>query len=375
MPIDYAKLDGETLLKTLEGEAVAKKVSDLHFAPEKESVRLEWRLHGILQKLADIPHGAYEAVIRRIKFLSKLKLNITNVPQDGQYTFNVTEKGSDSVEQIRSINVRVATLPTRLGEKFTLRLLDPKRGIISLQELGFPPEIAQKLHELINLPHGIILVTGPTGSGKTTTLYSLLSTIVGKERNIITLENPVEYEIKGIVQSEIDEPHGYTFASGLRSILRHDPDVILVGEIRDLETAQTAIDASLTGHLVLSTLHTNSSIEAVPRLLSMGVPPYTFAPALRAILAQRMVRTLKEENRKEGVTYDPGAQETYGGVTALPELFLLNNELRTMILMQEQQSVIEQKAREQGFISMRDWGEKFVAEHITSKEEIARVTM
>ena len=375
MPADYAKLDGETLLKTLEGEAVAKKVSDIHFAPEKESVRLEWRLHGVLQNLADIHHGAYEAVIRRIKFMSKLKLNITNVPQDGQYTFNVAEKEAEAAGQIRSINVRVATLPTRLGEKLTLRLLDPKRGIIPLQQLGFPQEIAEKLQELINLPHGIILVTGPTGSGKTTTLYSLLSTIVGKERNIITLENPVEYEIKGIVQSEIDEPHDYTFASGLRSVLRHDPDVILVGEIRDIETAQTAIDASLTGHLVLSTLHTNSSIEAVPRLLSMGVPPYTFAPALRAILAQRMVRTLKDEYRKEGVTYDPGAQETYGGVTALPELFLINDELRTMILMQEQQSTIEQKAREQGFISMRDWGEKFVAQRITTKEEIARVTM
>ena len=375
MPADYAKLDGETLLKTLEDEAVAKKVSDIHFAPEKESVRLEWRLHGVLQNLADIHHGAYEAVIRRIKFMSKLKLNITNVPQDGQYTFNVAEKEAEAAGQIRSINVRVATLPTRLGEKLTLRLLDPKRGIIPLQQLGFPQEIAEKLQELINLPHGIILVTGPTGSGKTTTLYSLLSTIVGKERNIITLENPVEYEIKGIVQSEIDEPHDYTFASGLRSVLRHDPDVILVGEIRDIETAQTAIDASLTGHLVLSTLHTNSSIEAVPRLLSMGVPPYTFAPALRAILAQRMVRTLKDEYRKEGVTYDPGAQETYGGVTALPELFLINDELRTMILMQEQQSTIEQKAREQGFISMRDWGEKFVAQRITTKEEIARVTM
>src|SRR3989338_5158433 len=246
MPADYAKLDGETLLKTLEGEAVAKKVSDLHFAPEKESVRLEWRLHGVLQKLAHIPHGAYEAVIRRIKFLSKLKLNITNVPQDGQYTFNVTDKGDESGEQIRAINVRVATLPTRLGEKLTLRLLDPKRGIIPLQELGFPLEIAKKLQELINLPHGIILVTGPTGSGKTTTLYSLLSTIVGKERNIITLENPVEYEIKGIVQSEIDSEHDYTFAAGLRSVLRHDPDVILVGEIRDQETAQTAINAALT---------------------------------------------------------------------------------------------------------------------------------
>lgn len=375
MPSDYAQLDGETLLKTLEGEAVALKVSDLHFAPEKESVRLEWRLHGVLQKLADIPHGAYEAVIRRIKFLSKLKLNITNIPQDGQYAFAVKGKEADGVEHVRSINVRVATLPTRLGEKLTLRLLDPARGLIPLTELGFPAEIAQKLEELINLPHGIILVTGPTGSGKTTTLYSLLSTIVGKERNIITLENPVEYEIKGIVQSQIDEAHDYTFASGLRSVLRHDPDVILVGEIRDLETAQTAIDASLTGHLVLSTLHTNSSIEAIPRLLSMGVPPYTFAPALRAILAQRMVRTLVDKYRQEGATYDPSAPETYGGVTALPELFLVNDEMRTMILMQEQQSTIEQKAREQGFISMRDWGSKLIEKRITTMEEVTRVTM
>lgn len=364
---DYTQLDGETLLKTLEAQAVHDGVSDLHFAPEKDSVRLEWRHHGILKKLADISPGAYEAIIRRVKFLSRLKLNITNVPQDGQYSFEIEN---------RRVNVRVATLPTRIGEKLTLRLLDPKRGIIPLEQLGFPSEIRESLSRLIGLPHGIILVTGPTGSGKTTTLYSLLSTIIGKERNIITLENPVEYEIKGITQSQIDEDHDYTFASGLRSVLRHDPDVILVGEIRDLETAQTAIDASLTGHLVLSTLHTNSSIEAIPRLLSMGVPPYTFAPALRAILAQRMVRKLKEELRKEDVKkVDPADHNIYGGVTVLPELFMVDDELQEMILLQEQESDILKKAKEKGFLSMKDWGKKMVADNITTQGEVERVTM
>lgn len=363
---NFASLDGETLLTTLEQQAVSRGVSDLHFAPEKTSVRLEWRLHSILQKLADLSREAYETVVRRVKFLSKLKLNITTIPQDGQYTFEA---------EGRTINVRVATLPTKFGEKMTLRLLDPKRGIVSLDKLGFPEELNAQLAQLVELPHGIILVTGPTGSGKTTTLYALLSQIVGKDRNIITLEDPVEYEIKGIVQSEIDPDHNFTFASGLRSVLRHDPDVILVGEIRDLETAQTAIDAALTGHLVLSTLHTNSSIEAVPRLLSMGVSPYTFAPALRAILAQRLVRKLTEECRKKGADCDPAAHETYGGVTVLPELLLVDRAIRNLILMAGSETEIEEQALKNGFKPMKQWGEIIIEQRITTRSEVERVSM
>lgn len=362
----YATLDGENLLKTLEGQAVASGISDLHFAPEKKHVRLEWRLHGVLERIADIAPAAYDTLLRRVKFLSKLKLNITNIPQDGQYTFLV---------ESRIINVRVATLPTRFGEKITLRLLDPARGIIPLEKLGFPGSIADTLRTLVHLPHGIILVTGPTGSGKTTTLYALLSSIVGKSKNIITLENPIEYEIEGIVQSQIDEEHNYTFASGLRSVLRHNPDVILVGEIRDLETAQTAIDASLTGHLVISTLHTNSAIEAIPRLLSMGVPPYTFAPALRAILAQRMVRTVREDCRKSSASCDPSANDTYSGITPLPELLVLDDQLRQMILLQEQEGEIAKVAKTKGFKTMKEWGNEFIKDGTTTEQEVNRVTM
>lgn len=361
----WETMDGETLLTALQQYCTEQGISDIHFSPEKEFVRLEVRLHGMLELLGKVSHANYVDFIRRVKFVSKMKLNITNIPQDAQYTFQVGE---------RAVNVRVASIPSRFGETFTLRLLDPMRGIVPLEQLGFPEEIHKKLAEIVQLPHGLLLVTGPTGSGKTTTLYALLNTIVGKQRNIITLENPIEYELQGIVQSQIDHEHDYTFASGLRSILRHDPDVILVGEIRDLETAQTAIDAALTGHLVLSTLHTNSAIEAIPRLLSMGVSPYTFAPALRGVLAQRLVRTLKDECKQEGSQYDPGDSASYSGRTALPELLNVTDEIRELILMNETSKVIEAKAREQGYRDMKDWGRIIVEDKTTSQAEVDRVT-
>ncbi len=373
--IDFTTLDGEHLLTTLQQEAVINGVSDLHLSPQKRDVRLEWRLHGILLTLASISHATYGDLLRRVKFLSKLKLNITNIPQDGQYTFAVQNPSSNQPTSQpanpRMVNVRVATLPSRFGEAITLRLLDPDRGIRPLQEIGFPDAIANSLKELVEIPNGLILVTGPTGSGKTTTLYALLSTIIGKERNIITLEDPVEYELPGIIQSQIDPDHDFTFAAGLRSILRHDPDVILVGEIRDLETAQTAVNASLTGHLVLSTLHTNSSIEAIPRLLSMGVSPYTLAPALRAVLAQRLVRTVTEECK--GKICDPAAHTTYGGQMALPELLQVTPAIQQLILNLSEASVIETQARKEGFKNMKEWGEDAVTQKKTLKEEVARV--
>lgn len=363
--IDFTTLDGEHLLTALQQDAAQQSVSDLHLSPQKDGVRLEWRLHGILLTLATVSHAAYADLLRRVKFLAKLKLNITNIPQDGQYVF-VAEK--------RSINVRVATLPSRFGEAMTLRLLDPEKGIRPLADLGFPAAITQSLKELIEIPNGLILVTGPTGSGKTTTLYALLQTIIGKERNIITLEDPVEYEIPGIIQSEIDTEHDFTFSSGLRSILRHDPDVILVGEIRDLETAQTAVNASLTGHLVLSTLHTNSAVEAITRFLSMGVSPYTFAPALRAVLAQRLVRTLSDTCKTEGARFDPGAHSTYAGQMALPELLVVSPAIQQLILSLSESSAIEAQAKKEGFTTMKEWGERAVKEKRTTREEVARVT-
>ncbi len=352
--IDISKLQalkGEELLTALQNAAVENGISDIHITPEKTSVRLEWRELGVLTKLFAIDRASFEAMQRKIKFQAKLKMNIENVPQDGQYVFAAVGK---------TVNVRVASLPSRFGESFTLRFLDPARGIVPLEKLGFPADIEKKLREIADLPNGLVLVTGPTGSGKTTTLYALLSTLAGKDRNIVTLEDPIEYELPGIIQSQVDTEHGYTFASGLRAILRHDPDIILVGEIRDPETAQTAIDASLTGHLVLATLHTNSAIEAIPRLLSMGVSPYTFAPAVRAVLAQRLIRTGKEND--------------FTGQCALPELLVASDAVRTLIMNQATAAEIEAAARKEGFKGMTEWGEAMVKEGKTTKAEVARVT-
>lgn len=370
---DMATLDGEQLLQLLQSSCTEQGASDIHTSPEKDFVRVEVRLRGMLDALPPITHEMYDQFVRRIKFLAHLKLNVTTIPQDGQYTFDVTEQTPEGKPTTRIVNVRVATLPTRFGETITLRLLDPKRGIIPLIDLGFPGDMQQALERIVQMPYGLVLVTGPTGSGKTTTLYSLLSTIIGTKRNIITLEDPVEYEIGGIVQSEIDPEHGFTFASGLRSVLRHDPNVILVGEIRDLETAQTAIDASLTGHLVLATLHTNNALEAIPRLLSMGVSPYTFAPALRAILAQRLIRTLSDASRSSG-TFDPSDPASYNGRCVLPELITVTPAMRDMILSQESEKNMEEQARTDGYLPMKDWGDVLVNQKITSKEEIERVT-
>lgn len=366
---DISGLGGEELLLLLHRTCTQLRASDIHASPEKEQVRIEVRINGMLELLGAISHDHYDELVRRVKFRSKLKLNITNIPQDGQYTFEV----EDEEKNMRVINVRVATLPTRFGETITLRLLDPKYGITPLTGLGFPKDMQEKLEALVRLPHGLVLVTGPTGSGKTTTLYSLLSTLIGTRRNIITLEDPVEYEIHGIVQSEIDPDHGFTFASGLRSVLRHDPNVIFVGEIRDLETAQTAIDAALTGHLVLTTLHTNSAIEAIPRLLSMGVSPYTFAPALRAILAQRLIRTLSEE-AKTNPQVDAADISIYGGRMVLPELLTVTPAMRSLILTQEREELIAEQAIKDGYLPMKEWGKILVEQGMTTMEEIARVT-
>ncbi len=365
---NFTAMEGEELLKQLQEFCIAQGASDIHVSPQKDAVRLEWRLHGVLQALGMITSARYADFLRRVKFEAKLKLNLTNTPQDGQYTI---ENGEG--ESRRFVNVRVATLPSRFGEALALRLLDPRRGILPLESLGFPAAIRDTLLRLSQLPNGLVLVTGPTGSGKTTTLYSLLHTMIGKSRNIITLEDPVEYELPGIVQSEIDTEHGYTFAQGLRSILRHDPDVILVGEIRDRETAQTAIDAALTGHLVLSTLHTNSAIDAIPRLLSMGVNAYTLAPALRAVLGQRLVRTLRPECRTDDAC-DPSANQSYGGQTCLSELLVLSPAIEQIIVEGGQTAAIEEQAAKEGFKTMRAWGEDMLRSRITTSAELARVT-
>ena len=391
--------DGETFLKELHALAVAEGISDLHFFPEKAEVKLGWRQDGIMRIVTKMTHAEYTDVVRRIKFTSKMSLNVTNVPQDGEYAFP-----SGDYE----VKVRVSSLPSKFGEVFTLRLLDPKRGIVPLEKLGFQDDIKQTLGEIVESPNGIMLVTGPTGSGKTTTLYALLSTLIGTGRNIITLEDPIEYQLDGIVQSQIDHKHGYTFAKGLRAILRQDPDVILVGEIRDEETAKTAADAALTGHMVFATLHTNSAIESIPRLVSMGVEPYLLAPALRGILAQRLVRKTCEKCKgksaeqtqnvtpssarleaeacieggsgdKRGAKSKTEACETcmgsgYKGRFSLAELLTIDKGMRDLILANAEQKEIEAYAKKHGFKDMRERGEEIVKTGITKMEEVVRVT-
>lgn len=362
--IDWNSLDGPRLQKQLEQYCTQEGISDIHFAPEKTDVRLEVRLNGILEEIARVSAKTYEDYVRQIKFLAKLKLNVDTAPQDGHYTF---------AAENRTVNVRVASMPSRFGEKITLRLLDPDRGIVPLQKLGFDSSIEEALTNIVQMPNGLFLITGPTGSGKTTTLYALLNTIVGTQRNIITLEDPVEYELPGIVQSQIDPDHDYTFASGLRSALRHDPDVILVGEIRDYETAQTAIDAALTGHLVLSTLHTNSAIEAIPRLLAMGVSPYTLAPSLRGVLAQRLIRVLKDECK--GKECDPGNRASYATRIALPELLVATPSITNLILDTASADTILEAAEAEGYKTMAIWGKELIANGTTTEAEVARVTV
>ncbi|QQR84067.1 type II/IV secretion system protein [Candidatus Peregrinibacteria bacterium] len=259
------------------------RVSDIHFQPERERVEVRFRVDGVLMPVFDITHEVYLGILKEIKYLSHLKLNITHVPQDGQYSFKINAK---------LINVRVSTLPIHYGEACVMRLLDSESARIPLDQLGFSGEALRLMHEAVGLAHGMILITGPTGSGKSTTLYSMLSEVDVLKNKVITLEDPIEYYLNGVAQSQINTDYEYGFATGLRAILRQDPDIIMVGEIRDIDTAETAAQASLTGHLVLSTLHTNSAIESIPRLINMGVKSFILAPALDLIVAQRLVRRL-----------------------------------------------------------------------------------
>ena len=259
------------------------KASDIHFQPEVDHILVRFRIDGILQPVFDLSRGIYDGIIKQIKHLSHLKFNVTNIPQDGQYSFIVNG---------RQINVRVSIVPSHYGETCVMRLLDSKGTFETFENLGFEGEALKNIKDAINLPHGMILVSGPTGSGKTTTMYSMLQSVDTKAKKVITLEDPIEYNLQGVTQSQVDPEIDYTFASGLRAILRQDPDIIMVGEIRDPETAETAAQASITGHLVISTLHTNSAVEAIPRLVNMGVKSYILAPALELIVAQRLVRKL-----------------------------------------------------------------------------------
>jgi type II secretory ATPase GspE/PulE/Tfp pilus assembly ATPase PilB-like protein len=263
--------------------AIDSKASDIHFEPEKEYYHLRLRLDGVLHNLAKLEKESQKIIESRIKIMSKLKLNVENATQDGRFSFKINSK---------DIDVRVSMLPSNYGYSIVMRLLGTDNVILELDALGFSGRNKEAVIRAINKPQGLILTTGPTGSGKTTTLYTFLKTLNDGENKIITLEDPIEYKIEGVSQTQIDASAGYTFGSGLRSILRQDPDVVMVGEIRDLETAETAVQASFTGHQVLSTIHTNDATGAIPRLMQMGLQGYLIADALSIAIGQRLIRKL-----------------------------------------------------------------------------------
>jgi len=270
--------------------AVEGNASDIHIENNGEKVNVRYRVDGTLHTSLVLPLSSFDGIVARVKILAKLRLDEKRKPQDGSFS-TVIDK--------RKIEFRVSTFPAYYGEKVVMRILDSEKGIKSLEDLDFTPENLQMIRDAITRPYGLILISGPTGSGKSTTLYSMLNEVDKEGSNVVSLEDPVEYQIKGVTQSQVMPEIGYTFASGLRSILRQDPNIIMVGEIRDKETAQLAIQAALTGHLVLSTIHTNSAIGIVPRLVDMGVDPYLIAPTLILAMAQRLVRRVIPEAREK----------------------------------------------------------------------------
>ena len=373
-------------------EAYKDRATDIHFEPAEDELRIRYRIDGILHQTPMPPQlKRYQAaLISRVKVMSGMNIAEKRLPQDGR--INVRIKGEE-------IDIRVSTVPTVYGESVSLRLLTRGKIFLTLDKPGFAPVDEQALREIIIKPHGIMLVTGPTGAGKSTTLYACLSTINSVHKRIITIEEPVEYELKGINQIAVRSDIGLTFAVGLRHILRQDPNVIMVGEIRDLETAEIAIRAALTGHLVFSTLHTNDAPSAFTRLIDMGIEPFLVASSVEAVLAQRLVRTIcphcKTEQRVErdylikigfpedeiatakfwrGIGCDGCRQLGYQGRMGIYELLLLNEAVRPLILNRAPASTIAQKAMEQGMRTLRHDGWNKVRAGLTTIEEVLRVT-
>lgn len=294
--------------------ALAIRASDIHFEPEKDLMRLRYRLDGLLHEVTTLDRTRYQRVLNRVKVLSKMKLNITKAPQDGRFT--IRQSNID-------IEVRVSVLPSEYGESIVMRLLDPRGIRAKIEDLGMRPDVLAKCKELLGRPQGALLTTGPTGSGKTTTLYAFLNFLNTPDMKIITVEDPIEYHIEGINQTQVDPAKGYTFAGGLRAIVRQDPDIILIGEIRDLETAGIALQAALTGHMVLSTIHTNDAAGTIPRLIDIGVKPDTVAPAVTMAMGQRLLRRLCPDCKKKITPPDDELQKLVAALSPIAERFNL----------------------------------------------------
>lgn len=373
--------------------AVRARASDVHIEPQEKTTRVRYRIDGILQEKLTVPEEIHESLVSRIKILSGMKIDEKRIPQDGRFNFKAGDE---------DVDLRVSSLPTAWGEKVVMRLLKKTGGVPGLQELGLRGRGLKNLQDAILRPHGIILICGPTGSGKTTTLYSIISVINTSKVNIVTLEDPIEYKIAGVNQVQVNPAAGLTFASGLRSFLRQDPNIILVGEIRDQETADLAIQASLTGHLVFATLHTNDASGALPRLLDMGAEPYLLASSMTAIVAQRVLRKIHdkcksaydpepkiaEEMKKVLGNLWPEGKETklykgkgdadcgnsgYYGRVGIFEVLPVSEQIGRLILERAPSSAIEKTAREEGMITLKQDGYLKVLEGITGIEEVLRV--
>ena len=370
-------------------EAIRDRASDVHIEPYEDDLKIRYRVDGVLHTTNVPPEirRFHAAIVSRIKILSNLNIAEKRLPQDGGFKIKA---------QNRDIDIRVSIIPTAFGGAVVMRILDKQSVLFSLDQLGLMDEALEGVNDLITQPFGIILVTGPTGSGKTTTLYGALNTIKNDTIKILTVEDPVEYYLDGIQQVQIKPQIGLTFASGLRSFLRHDPDVILVGEIRDLETAEVAINASLTGHLVFSTLHTNDAATATTRLLDMGVEPFLVSSAISGVLAQRLVRNICKHCKEEYVPdpselpadfkIEPGQKVArgtgcrecrhsgYRGRQGIFELMMIDGQIRDMIVQRKSAGDILEVARANGMKLMRDDGWAKVRKGITTIEEITRVT-
>jgi type IV pilus assembly protein PilB len=378
------------LVNLILSEAVRDRASDIHIEPEESQLRIRYRVDGLLRETAPLQGKYTNPVTSRIKIMSKLDIAERRSPQDGRFHFS-----SNS----HNIDVRVSSFPTIHGENVVLRLLDQSSILLTLEDLGFLPEDFKKFLYLISIPYGFVLVTGPTGSGKTTTLYATLNSINDPKKNVITLEDPVEYRLQGIRQAQINPKAGLTFAAGLRSILRQDPDIVMVGEIRDGETANIAVQAALTGHLVFSTLHTNDAPSTLIRLSEMGIPPFLIATSVEGVLAQRLIRKLCPDCKEpyqatpedledlrlqeagELVIHRPKGCRSckntgYRGRLGIYELLLADPEIKEMILRKASPGVIGETARRtQGMKTLREDGVAKVLKGITSVEELNRVTI
>jgi type IV pilus assembly protein PilB len=374
------KLVDNLILKALKDHA-----TDIHIEPDEKLVRTRYRVDGILHQGPSIPKELQPALISRIKIQADLDISERRTPQDGRITFT---------RNLRDTDLRVSVFPTAHGENVVLRVLDKSNVCLRLDQLGFGAETQSKLKALVQEPHGMLLVTGPTGSGKTTTLYSLLAEVNSLEKNVITIEDPIEYQLPMIRQSQVNPKIGLTFAAGLRAILRQDPDVIMLGEIRDSETARIAISAALTGHLVLTTLHTNTAAGALPRLMDMGIEPFLLSSSVMGVLAQRLVRNVCAECRQtyeaspaeaEQLACQPGTTlyrgegcpncrgTGYRGRTALYELILPSDTTRKLVLERAADKQIGDAAEAEGTRPMRQVGREKVLAGVTTLAEVTRV--